>query len=41
MSANVRLTRWRIKRKAASRCAETVDGGDSLWKATEKSGEIL
>jgi imidazolonepropionase-like amidohydrolase len=41
MSANVRLTRWRIKRKAAPRCAETVDGYDSLWKAMEKRAEIF
>jgi hypothetical protein len=36
------LCAWRgprIKGKAAGCCAETVNGGDSLWKALEKSGE--
>src|SRR5882762_7804356 len=39
MSDTVRLRCQRGKGKAARRCAETVNGGDSLWKALEKEGD--
>src|SRR6266481_6309420 len=41
MSDTLRLRSRGSKRKPARRCAETVDGSDSLWKAPEKPVRIL
>jgi hypothetical protein len=38
--STLRFARSRFKQKSAPHCAETVDAGDSLWKALEKSGGI-